>query len=116
MKRNTKRRREKKLEQLVISVIFALLLVIISYIAVPEENKEQKSNQATNTVTQTNSNIAIADIPAYSGKIVIDINTVSFLQSAACWKIPIVSKLTPEVNVEIPSLTLWMECSRHWSH
>lgn len=74
MKRNTKRRREKKLERLVISVIFALLLAIISYIAVPEENKEQKSNQTTNTVTQTNSNIAIADIPEYSGKIVIDIN------------------------------------------
>lgn len=73
MKRNTKRRKNK-LEQLVISVIFALLVAIISYAVVPEENKEQKSDKSTNVVTKINSNITISEIPEYSGKIVIDIN------------------------------------------
>ena len=73
MKRNTKKRKNR-LEQLVISIIFALLVAIISYVVVPEENKEQKSDQPTNAVAQTNSNIAISEIPEYSGEIVIDIN------------------------------------------
>lgn len=73
MKRNTKRRKNK-LEQLVISVIFALLVAIISYVVLPEENKEQKSDKSTNVVTKINSIITISEIPEYSGKIVIDIN------------------------------------------
>lgn len=68
-----KNNKEKNLKQIGI-IILIILLVLIGYGILPNENEVSNENTQTSTIDNVNTNIAIDDIPPYSGEIVITIN------------------------------------------
>lgn len=73
MKKNKRILKRNNFRKSISLVFIALLLSLISYVILPSENEILNSIQ-TNTAFQTDSNIEIADIPTYSGQMVISIN------------------------------------------
>lgn len=73
MKKNKRILKRNNFRKSISLVFIALLLSLISYVILPSENEILNSIQ-TNTTFQTDSNIEIADIPTYSGQMVISIN------------------------------------------
>lgn len=73
MKKNKRILKRNNFRKSISLVFIALLLSLISYVILPSENEILNSIQ-TNTASQTDSNIEIADIPTYSGQMVISIN------------------------------------------
>lgn len=75
MKKNIK---ENKLKQIVITIIFTIILVLIRYVVLPNINEISNSVQSkdtqTNTITEASIKIGVDEIPKYSGEIVISIN------------------------------------------
>ena len=73
MKKNKRILKRNSFKASIPLVFIVLLLSLISYVILPSENEILNSIQ-TNTASQTDSNIEIADIPTYSGQMVISIN------------------------------------------
>ena len=74
MKKNKKE--TIKIRQIIITIVITILLILLEYITLSNEDREAKEN-TLNTIKKNSSistNINIDNIPIYSGKIMIDIN------------------------------------------
>lgn len=77
MKKNKKNIKGKiDFKKLVTTIIIIILSILIGYVTSPNENELSKnvSNEPTQGISISNTNIEIDSIPPYSGEIVISIN------------------------------------------
>lgn len=77
MKKNKKNIKGKiNLKKLVTTIIIIIVSILIGYVTLPNENELSKnvSNESTQGIPISSTNIEIDSIPPYSGEIVISIN------------------------------------------